>query len=390
MSAVKTYDIAAYGQMIADGQRMNAYLDALRSVVRPGCVVVDIGAGTGIFTLAACKLGAQRVYAIEPGDSLEIARESVRANGFDGRVVFVKALSTDFELVDRKADVVVADIRGVLPFFQANIAAMADARRRLLAPAGALIPSRDVVWIAPVESPQLYECYDKPWLDRPMGLDISAGRRFAINTWRKVRIQPHELAGAPQRFAQIDYACAESPDARAELSWTADSARTCHGLLMWFDATLCEGAGFSNAPGAGESIYGQAFFPLELPLELQAERELRAEVSARFLAGEYVWTWEVSTWDNGRRIGGSRQSTFLGNPLDAEQVAACHPGYTPQLTRSMEIDRTALSMVDGVATAQQIADRLQREFPENLDEAKARDRVVELVRGHPAHVRHRY
>jgi protein arginine N-methyltransferase 1 len=390
MTDVKIYDIAGYGQMIADKQRMDAYLDALRSVVRPGCVVVDIGAGTGIFTLAACKLGASRVYAIEPGDSIEVARDSVHANGFDAQVVFVRGLSTDLELVDRKADVVVADIRGVLPFFQGNIAALSDARKRLLAPGGALIPSRDVVWIAPVDAPHLYECYDKPWLDRPLGLDISAGRRFAVNSWRKVRITPDELAAAPQRFAEIDYHTVESPHAHADLSWTADSPHSCHGLLMWFDATLWAEAGFSNAPGAGESIYGQAFFPLERPLELRAGQQLRAQVSARLVAGDYVWTWQADTSVDSGREAGTRQSTFFSNPLGPEQVAECRPGYAPQPTRSMQIDRAALSMIDGRTTAQEIAARLHREFPDELDEAQARERIVELLRRHPAHVRHRY
>ena len=56
------YPITAYGRMIADEVRMDAYVSALRFVVRPDSVVVDIGAGTGIFALLACRFGARRVY----------------------------------------------------------------------------------------------------------------------------------------------------------------------------------------------------------------------------------------------------------------------------------------------------------------------------------------
>src|SRR5437870_11229737 len=75
------YSVADYGIMIADRVRMEAYMQALRSAVRPGGVVVDIGTGTGIFALLACRFGARRVYAIEPNDAIQVAREIARANG---------------------------------------------------------------------------------------------------------------------------------------------------------------------------------------------------------------------------------------------------------------------------------------------------------------------
>ena len=38
-----TYDIFAYGKMIADTVRMEAYTGALRQLIDPGKVVLDIG-----------------------------------------------------------------------------------------------------------------------------------------------------------------------------------------------------------------------------------------------------------------------------------------------------------------------------------------------------------
>ena len=65
---------------VADRVRVDAYVQALRKTVREGSVVVEIGAGPGIFTVLACQLGASRVYAIEPTEIIQVAREVAAAN----------------------------------------------------------------------------------------------------------------------------------------------------------------------------------------------------------------------------------------------------------------------------------------------------------------------
>src|SRR5882672_2715616 len=100
------YSVADYGALIADTVRMGAFVAALKRTVRPGSVVVDIGTGTGICALIACALGARRVYAIEPNDAIEVAREIAAANGYTDRIEFHQAVSTDVTLPER-GDVIV-------------------------------------------------------------------------------------------------------------------------------------------------------------------------------------------------------------------------------------------------------------------------------------------
>src|SRR5579863_9313159 len=87
------YSLAGYGEMIADGVRMEAYARALRQTVKPGSVVLEIGTGPGIFAILACQLGASRVYAIEPDDIIQVAREVASANGCADRIEFLQDLS---------------------------------------------------------------------------------------------------------------------------------------------------------------------------------------------------------------------------------------------------------------------------------------------------------
>src|SRR5438105_13764263 len=108
------YSIKGYGAMVADGFRTDAYCEALRRAVKPGSTVLDIGTGTGIFALLACRFGARKVYAIEPGDVIQVARETAVANGFGDRIQFIQAYCEKVELHQR-ADLIVSDLRGVLP-----------------------------------------------------------------------------------------------------------------------------------------------------------------------------------------------------------------------------------------------------------------------------------
>jgi FkbM family methyltransferase len=64
--------------------------------IRPGCVVLDVGANVGVYTLLAAKRGA-RVFAIEADPrNLEMLRRNIRLNGLDDRVtVFPIAVGSE-------------------------------------------------------------------------------------------------------------------------------------------------------------------------------------------------------------------------------------------------------------------------------------------------------
>src|SRR6266550_4103776 len=69
------YSLRAYGSMIADRIRVDAYAEALRRTVRQESIVAEIGTGPGVFAVLACQLGAERVFAIEPAEIIQLARE---------------------------------------------------------------------------------------------------------------------------------------------------------------------------------------------------------------------------------------------------------------------------------------------------------------------------
>jgi hypothetical protein len=62
-----------------------------------------------------------------------------------------------------------------------------DARTRLLAPDGVLIPAADRLWAAAVEAPVAYADTVSHQPQDTGGFDMSAARRAGANGWTKVR-----------------------------------------------------------------------------------------------------------------------------------------------------------------------------------------------------------
>lgn len=394
------YRLISYGEMVADVPRMDAYGRALRRFVRPGGVVLDIGAGTGIFSLLACQYGAAEVHAVEPDAAIEVARTMAAANGFSDRIHCHQTLSTEVAL-PHPADVIVSDLRGVLPLFQHHIASIADARCRLLAPGGVLIPARDRLWAALIEDPMLYRPYAEPWLQNDYGLDLSAGQPLVVNTWCKVNAKAEQLLVPPQHWATLNYDSIDQPNVSGELSWTMERPGTTHGVLVWFDAELAAGIGFSNRPGEPELIYGQAFFPWQEAVTLAEGDSVSVTLKADLVDDDYRWRWNIRV-----AVGGDpdsvkadfRQSTFYGAPVSLEKLRRRDGRFVPGRTEAAEIDQLVLSLIDGKTSLGEIAAALMTRFPKrfgrrqdaltysaNLAEGTTdRDGDPEAVRGAPA------
>ena len=312
------YSLHFYGQMLADTPRMDAYAAALRQTIHPDSVVMDLGCGPGVFALLACKLGARRVYAVEPNNVIGLAREAASANGFADRIEFFEKLSTEITLPE-PATIIISDLRGVLPFFQQHIPSIVDARKRLLAPRGMLIPRRDILWAAVVEAPEQYAELISPWQNQ-FELDLSAGTRFITNNWRKTHIRPEQFLAEPVCWNTIDYHEVESRDVRAEIFWRAARNGTAHGFAVWFDSELVDDVRFSNHPLAPRMIYGQGFFPFSQPLEIVEGDRIALRLAADFVQDNYVWRWDTDFTDQQRIKASFKQSTFYGVPLSKAQL----------------------------------------------------------------------
>ena len=118
----------------------------MQGVIRPGDVVADVGAGSAVLSIAAAKLGATRVAAIEiEHDSIGNAEENVLANSVSERVEVIEGDATTLLPLLAPVRVVIANIISsvliaMLPMMKASLASGGQA---ILA--GILVEERDAM-----------------------------------------------------------------------------------------------------------------------------------------------------------------------------------------------------------------------------------------------------
>ena len=371
------YSVSEFGSMIADERRTDAYVKALQDAVHPGSVVLDIGTGTGVFAILACRFGARHVYAVEPAEGIHVARRIAQENGVADRITFIQDLSTRIALPER-ADVIISDLHGVLPYYQSHIPSIVDARTRHLAQNGTMIPLQDTLYAVVVTAPKQYEETVQPWERNKYDLSMNAARHVVTNVWGRGNSKPEDFLVAPQVCATLDYRTITSADLSATLSWTVERGGIAHGVTAWFDTQVAEGLCLSNAPGQPELVYGHAFFPWTHPIAIVPGDEIQIKLQATLTADDYLWRWDTRILDatkNNCVKADFKQSTFHSIILSTAQLAKKTATYVASLSEEGEIDRFILGHMDGTTRLGEIAQALQRQFPDQfptLDEALGR------------------
>lgn len=325
--------------LLDDAVRTRAFDRALAETVRPGAVVADLGAGSGILALLALKHGARRVYAVERGPAALLARILARENGVEDRLVIVRGRSQDVRLPER-VDVVVSEMLGHAVFDEGLLDLFWDARRRFLKPGGRLIPSRVRVLAAPAAAPR-----QGRW---NYGVKLEALRALARHSFyvpERVRLR------APARVLREVRVGRDRPPLELAGKW---KTRNAGGVAVWFDADLSPSVRLNSLKG---THWRPAFFPA--PAALRGRVELRLTFHSD---ADVAWRFE----------GYPAQSSTLADLKALAQVGLEEravpriPGDRAELVR-------LLGRVDGRRTVAQLARGLK-----GLSYAEALRRVKSL------------
>ncbi|MBF6569724.1 MAG: 50S ribosomal protein L11 methyltransferase [Candidatus Binataceae bacterium] len=364
---------------IEDEPRQGPFMRAIREVVKPGDVVLDIGSGTAVFGILACMAGARRVYAIERGGIIELARKLAAANGCSEKIVFVPGMSTSVELPE-PGDVAIADQAGGFGFEAGMIEYFNDARRRLLKPGARTIPGRIESYIAGLEYPEGWERVDF-WSRNPAGLNLSAAHQAAANDMHFVDFKANHLLTDPQHIAEFDLSeiIPESTPVSAELRVSRPGMF--HGLGGWFVARLSANQHMTNSPLLTERVNRcPIYFPIDRAVPVSEGDQI--SISMRILLASKVLAWRVAISDSeGSMRARFNHSTFAGELVSREERNQSRPDAIPKRSPHNRAAMLALELIDGKSTIAEIAGAVYAQRREQFASSdEALKLVVEVVR----------
>jgi SAM-dependent methyltransferase len=290
--------------MIRDRVRTEAFRLAIEAVVRPGDIVLDVGAGSGILSMFAARAGAARVYAVEQTTVAVLAQQWAAANGFDETITVLQGDVLDMEPPER-VDVVVSEWLGGFGIDEGMLAPVIAARDRWLKPGGIMIPRTVTAWVALVYDRYLDDMVSFLRAD-PYGLNLDELAEKTVNeilysgTFRHLtkgdlRSQPSPLWTTDANLIPFEQAMAAHETAT---QLQVDERGSANALALWFSAELAPGISLSVGPGDQPTHWGMTTAPLRSPVELLPGMTVRAKVRTAPARPVGTWTsWAIALPD---------------------------------------------------------------------------------------------
>lgn len=300
--------------MLREGPRRSALLSAMERLVK-GKVVLDLGAGPGIVSIIACKLGAARVYAVDPNPSISLLDRLAQANNCSGRV---RGYCADSRMVDlpEKVDLIIADIRGKLPIVSGSLDIVTDACKRFLAPGGEVLPGIDESFVVPIMDDDNHSMWRRLWCDEALDVDLGVLSDMDLGRIQISHAGTDSFLADPCLALRVDWNPLPAITQGTELQFEIIRDGRLDGFLQWFDIDF-HGVRLSNHPDAPDLVYGRCIFLLSAPVQVQRGYVVRAMVTVHPLRNREVWVWRGRIFDaRGTLISGFEESSIKIESLE--------------------------------------------------------------------------
>ncbi len=305
--------VSYHAWMLQDDVRTAALKAMVAALVRPGDVVADVGAGTGILGAWALRAGASKVYAVEASPIARLARRFFDANGFGDRAVVLEQDAGTVELPE-PVDVVISECLGNFAFSDAMFRTVGRFAERWLKPDGRRGPQRVRLMLQPADG-RLFADPTTFFRDRYDDLDVSAFIHAAERRLEVCDAVPSFLRSEPVVVADFDPLT--RPDSFVlEADWDLPEGKWITGVVGWFDVDWAPGAPMTTSPHAPGTHWSQTLFhvPFHQP---RAGDRLRIRVDVGFDDGEtprYRWSGAFTAADGTELRRFNRDSRDLFTP----------------------------------------------------------------------------
>ena len=252
--------------MVHDRRRNEYYYNALKKIITPDSIVLDLGAGLGIHSLMAAKLGAKQVYMVEPEDVITVARQIAKDNGIDEGMQFFRGKIEDIDLPSQ-VDIILSALSGNFLLNEDLLPSLFYARDKYLVSNGVLIPDKAIMAATPVYIPDLYGKEIEAWTQPVSGLDFNSARQYSSNTvyYRQEELSKATYLAEAVTLLEMDFSTEQGIHCDVEQDYTITESSLCQGWVGWFEIQLLD-EWLSSVPHEPKLHWSAAFLPLDPPI----------------------------------------------------------------------------------------------------------------------------
>ena len=265
--------------LLEDRHRVSTFIKAIVSKP-PGEVLVDVGAGTGVFAIAALKHGFKHAFLIEP--SLKIstyAKHLADINGLSSRITIItsKLESISPDILPRQIDLIVTETLSSLLFGFGSWDALPQLAKRLSSPAN-VIPAKGKLFacLCSRDFATRGQNTDGLGLLNRLGIQVDLfdhAFRSGGNIYDKetvsLAIAANELV--PATIASFDFSKECEPIDLNTSVVPVPFAQTYKGLVLYWtvDLTLGESAISMTSKDPALTSWYPCYVPFSRPIDLQ-------------------------------------------------------------------------------------------------------------------------
>lgn len=261
---------------------------------------MDIGSGTGVWAIAAAKLGASRVVAIERDKILiPIIEKLAIKNGVGDRLEAVEGDSREVK-VSGKFDVIISETVGNHAFDEGIVPIIIDAKKRFLKKSGFVVPEALALVAAPAH-------IKDGGGSLPAGLDLNFKYLELLNLDipKKITDQSEvKLLGAPAILTRVNLRTISQPPTLSDMKckWRLKDGSQLNCLVVWAQVLLTKGLSLDTIR------HTKGWNPVCLPVEPLEKGPAAIECTITQSNKQYYWI--VSHTEKGQRKVQSHSPIF--------------------------------------------------------------------------------
>jgi SAM-dependent methyltransferase len=285
-------NIWEHARLLSDTPRTQAFIELMERHAR-GKRVLEIGCGTGLLSCIAARMGADRVYAVEPTQVADVVKALVARNGLADTVEVIEGRLEDLEA--RPVDLAFSELLNADPFAE-GVVGVTNQAASWVVKGGLLAPNRLRVYAA------LAYGTDCAREARAASHSIQAfGERFALDLAPltealKPQASYRFMSGTqtpisdPVLLYDLSLGDGTQPAAEVQVQAVAREAGVVDGVIVWFECVVDDGIILHNRPQT-ENHWGQ------LICAWATERGVRAgqavNLKGTLVHNELDVTWET-------------------------------------------------------------------------------------------------